>query len=66
MIQRPTGISAFEFAVLAGLRAGQLRRGCTPRVKCSGKITVIAQTEVAERKVVRDTGIPVVAPETGD
>ena len=31
MIRRPSGISAFEFAVLSGLRAAQLNRGCTPR-----------------------------------
>ena len=53
MVQRPTEFAAFEFAVLAGLRAGQLARGCTPRVDCAHKITVTAQLEVAERKVVR-------------
>jgi DNA-directed RNA polymerase subunit K/omega len=53
VVQRPTEVAAFEFAVLAGLRAGQLARGCSPRVTCSHKITVIAQLEVAARKVVR-------------
>jgi DNA-directed RNA polymerase subunit K/omega len=53
VIQRPTGISAFEFAVLAGLRAGQLSRGCTPRVPRSEKVAVTAQQEVAEAKIVR-------------
>jgi len=53
MIRRPTGISAFEFAVLSGLRAAQLNRGCTPRVERSAKMAVTAQQEVAERKVVR-------------
>ena len=43
MIQRPIELAAFEFAVLAGLRAGQLARGCTPRVTCAHKITVIAR-----------------------
>jgi len=53
MVQRPTKLAAFEFAVLAGLRAGQLARGCTPRVTCEHKITVTAQLEVAAGKVVR-------------
>jgi DNA-directed RNA polymerase subunit K/omega len=53
VVQRPAGLNAFEFAVLAGLRAVQLSRGCTPRVEGSWKLTVIAQREVAERKVVR-------------
>ena len=53
MVKRPDGMNAFEFAVLCGLRAGQLQRGCTPRVPPSEKIAVTAQHEVAERKVMR-------------
>jgi DNA-directed RNA polymerase subunit K/omega len=53
MVRRPTELGAFEFAVLAGLRVGQLARGCTPRVACGHKVTVTAQSEVAEGKVVR-------------
>ena len=53
MIRRPSGISAFEFAVLSGLRAAQLNRGCTPRVERSAKIAITAQQEIAERKVLR-------------
>ena len=53
MIKRPDGMSAFEFAVLSGLRAAQLQRGCTPRVAPSEKVTVTAQHELAERKIVR-------------
>jgi DNA-directed RNA polymerase subunit K/omega len=53
MVQRPKTFAAFEFAVLAGLRAGQLARGCTPRVACAQKIIVTAQMEVAAGKVVR-------------
>ena len=53
MVKRPSGMNAFEFAVLCGLRAAQLQRGCTPRVPRSEKIAVTAQHEVAERKVVR-------------
>jgi DNA-directed RNA polymerase subunit K/omega len=53
VVQRPIELAAFEFAVLAGLRAGQLARGCTPRVTGAHKITVTAQLEVAAGKVVR-------------
>jgi DNA-directed RNA polymerase subunit K/omega len=53
VVQRPTQLAAFEFAVLAGLRAGQLARGCTPRVTCGHKVAVTAQMEVAAGKVVR-------------
>ena len=53
MIQRPIGMNAFEFAVLSGQRAAQLQRGCTPRVPPSAKVTITAQHELAERKVVR-------------
>jgi hypothetical protein len=53
MVRRPDGISTFEFAVLSGLRAAQLYRGCVPRVERSPKVAVTAQHEVAERKVLR-------------
>lgn len=53
MVQRPIGMSAFEFSVLSSLRAAQLARGCTPRVPSECKITVTAQQEVATGKVVR-------------
>jgi DNA-directed RNA polymerase subunit K/omega len=53
MVKRPDGISAFEFSVLAGLRAVQLSRGCSPRVDPSEKLAVTAQHEIAQRKVVR-------------
>ena len=48
MIRRPTDITAFEFAVLSGLRAAQLNRGCTPRVARSAKIAITAQQEIAK------------------
>jgi DNA-directed RNA polymerase subunit K/omega len=51
MIRRPDGISTFEFAVLSGLRAAQLYRGCAPRVEPSAKVAITAQQEVAEGKV---------------
>lgn len=53
MVRRPDGFSAFEFSVLSGLRVAQLNRGCTPRVPRSEKLTVTAQQEIAERKIVR-------------
>jgi DNA-directed RNA polymerase subunit K/omega len=53
VVHRPTEFAAFEFAVLAGLRAGQLARGCAPRVTGADKIIVTAQMEVAAGKVVR-------------
>jgi DNA-directed RNA polymerase subunit K/omega len=60
VLHRPGGFNPFEFAVLAGLRAGQLARGCTPRVTVGHKITVTAQLEVAEGKVVREPWAPAV------
>ena len=53
MVKRPQGMNAFEFSVLSALRAGQLSRGCTPRVLESPKLAVTAQHEIAEGKVVR-------------
>ena len=53
MVKRPDGMNAFEYAVLCGLRAAQLQRGCTPRVAPSDKVAMTAQHEVAERKVVQ-------------
>jgi DNA-directed RNA polymerase subunit K/omega len=46
-------MNAFEFAVVAGLRAAQLQRGCTARVERSQKHAVTAQQEVAQRQVRR-------------
>ena len=60
MIRLPLGVNAFEFAVLSGLRAAQLIRGCTPRVDGIHKSTVMAQLEVAAGKVVR--GVDVAPP----
>jgi DNA-directed RNA polymerase subunit K/omega len=52
VVKRPNDMNAFEFAVLAGLRAAQLQRGCAPRVEQSAKIAVTAQHEVAAYKVL--------------
>jgi DNA-directed RNA polymerase subunit K/omega len=40
-------MTGFEFAVVSGLRAAQLMRGCTPRVQSTHKLIVTAQLEVA-------------------
>jgi len=53
VIHRPSEFAAFEFVVLASLRAVQLARGCTPRVTRAEKVAVTAQSEVAAGKVVR-------------
>jgi DNA-directed RNA polymerase subunit K/omega len=61
LIQRPSEFNAFEFVVLAGLRAAQLMRGCTPRVESTHKLIMTAQMEIAQRKVVRAPNAIVVA-----
>lgn len=53
MIQHPPGLGAFQFVVLASLRAVQLTRGCRPRIDGIHKHTVIAQLEVSQGKVVQ-------------
>ena len=61
MIHRPVEVSAFEFAVVCGLRAAQLTRGCIPRIPGTHKHTVTAQLEVAAGKVVRNADV-ILAP----
>lgn len=53
-IRPPAGIGVYRFAVVSALRAGQLLRGCIPRVNDGGdhRATVLAQLEVAGGKVV--------------
>jgi hypothetical protein len=44
MVNRPAGTNALEFAVVSGLRAAQLMRGCTPRIDdISHKVITTAQ-----------------------
>ncbi len=47
--------NAFEFVIVAGKRAQQLMRGCTPRTTSTStdKVIKIAQKEVREGKVAR-------------
>ena len=51
-MQRPAGMTVFEFVIISSLRAAQLMRGCTPRVLGDHKRIVIAQLEVAGGFVV--------------
>jgi len=53
VIDRTAVPNAFEFVVLAGARAKQLLRGCTPRVTGNEKLVRLAQKEVREGKVER-------------
>jgi DNA-directed RNA polymerase subunit K/omega len=51
IVNKVRGENAFEFVVVAGARARQLLRGCTPRTTGSGKIAKLAAKEVREGKV---------------
>jgi DNA-directed RNA polymerase subunit K/omega len=51
MVDRADVPNAFEFIVVAGARARQLLRGCTPRTTGSDKAVRLAQKEVEEGKV---------------
>jgi DNA-directed RNA polymerase subunit K/omega len=51
VIDRTDVPNAFEFVVLAGARAKQLLRGCTPRTTGNEKLVRLAQKEVREGKV---------------
>jgi hypothetical protein len=64
MIHHPRGIGAFQFVVLASLRANQLRLGCRPRIDGVHKNTVIAQLEVSQGKVVQAAAAPCPLPDT--
>jgi DNA-directed RNA polymerase subunit K/omega len=60
VIKRPAGSNPFEFAVVSGLRAAQLMRGCIPRVdRGTEKVITTAQMEVAAGLVAR---IPLAEP----
>ena len=58
---RPAGVGAFQFVILASLRAVQLTRGCRPRVDGVHKHTVTAQLEVSQGKVMQELLPPLVA-----
>jgi DNA-directed RNA polymerase subunit K/omega len=51
VVDRTKTPNAFEFVVVAGARARQLLRGCTPRTSGNEKLIRLAQKEVREGKV---------------
>ena len=55
---RPADVNAFEFVVIAALRAQQLLAGCTPRLPGEHSATTMAQMEVADGQVARVQGDP--------
>jgi len=62
MVTRPTHFNAYEFAVVAALRAHQLMSGCVPCLDGEHKATTMAQMEVASGKIGRlDVPTPAVA-----
>ncbi len=48
MVDRSTLPNAFEFVVVASLRAKQLLQGCLPKIEPEGKPARTAQREVLE------------------
>jgi len=62
MITRPPHLNAYEFAVVAALRAQQLMAGCTPRLAGEHSATTMAQMEVAEGCVARSVEDVVATP----
>jgi DNA-directed RNA polymerase subunit K/omega len=63
VIRRPAGSNRFEFAVVSGLRAAQLMRGCIPKVEREHKVISTAQLEVATGKIARVPAVPAVVEE---
>jgi DNA-directed RNA polymerase subunit K/omega len=51
--EKPVTSNAFEFVVVAGARAHQLLRGCTPKTAGSEKPARLAQKEVQEGLVAK-------------
>ncbi|HTI44170.1 MAG TPA: hypothetical protein VL693_20225 [Vicinamibacterales bacterium] len=62
MISRPPHLAAYEFAVVAALRAQQLLAGCTPRLGGEHSAAMMAQMEVAEGCVARSGADEVEGP----
>jgi DNA-directed RNA polymerase subunit K/omega len=66
MVTPPADMNVVEFAVLSGLRAAQLQRGCTPRVAPYEKLIVTAQHEVAEGWVLKLPPVVDALPSSND
>jgi len=56
MIVRPVSLNAYEFVVVAALRARQLMAGCVPRLAGEHTPSTMAQMEVADGRVARVNG----------
>lgn len=65
MISRPPHLNAYEFAVVAALRAQQLLAGCTPRLGGEHSAATMAQMEVAGGCVARCAGEVAATPSSG-
>ena len=52
-VTRPVHLNAYEFVVVAALRAQQLQAGCTPRLEGLHSVATMAQMEVADGRVAR-------------
>lgn len=53
MVARPPSFNAYEFVVVASLRAHQLMSGCVPQIEGDHKATTMAQIEVANGRITR-------------
>ena len=53
MVTRPGHLNAYEFVVVAALRAKQLLAGCTPRLAGDHNAPTMAQMEVASGCIPR-------------
>ena len=56
MVIRPAQLSAYEFVVVAALRAQQLLAGCTPLLPGEHSAATMAQMEVAAGRIARSDG----------
>lgn len=65
MVARPVRLNAYEFVIVASLRAHQLMGGCVPQLGGDHKATTMAQMEVATGKVARIDPSGVVAETVG-
>ena len=62
MVSRPPSMSAYEFVVVAALRAQQLLAGSVPRMTGEHGAATMAQMEVAGGRVARTPLEAVVEP----
>ena len=65
MVTRPVHLNAYEFVVVAALRAQQLLAGCTPKVEGDHGPATMAQLEVAAGRVRRASTTPPEARQCG-